>query len=261
MKQSFPPERVNNDEPLSLVDMVVVILQYWRMMAIVIIGGTILAVLIAWFLPQQHEYVSMYNVAKYITPEGETESLETSESLIARINNLYMEAERQQLLEDINKTSLPFNVEANSLGDSRLITLESDAQIQHKEWLGELHQRIFMRLKEHQDRVVQERRESLQVRLEATREQLERVMDSSANNADILSAGYQERIAELEILLSQLYEGDVLQVASQRSETGRPSQLFVVALGVFFSIMLAPFVAVLFHFFRLVSARFQQFQG
>jgi len=261
MKQSFPPERVYDDEPLSLVDMAVIVLQYWRTMLIVIVGGTALSLLLAWFLPLKYEYISMYSVAEYITPDGETQSLEEPESLIARINNLYMEAERQQLLANINETSLPFKVEANSLSSSRLIMLESNAQTQHKEWLGELHQGILMRVKEHQDEVVQERRESLQTRLETTREQLERVTNSGASNADVLIIGYQERIAELEILLSQLHGGNLLQVASQRSETNRTNQLFVVALGIFLSVMLAPFVAVLLHFSRLVSAKFQKIQG
>ncbi|CAM3945449.1 hypothetical protein VRRI112168_07320 [Vreelandella rituensis] len=258
IENSSSSERGRYDEAISLVDMVVAVLRHWKVMSVILILGSALTISVALLMPQKYIFTSLYSIAEYVTPNGETKGLEAPESLMARIRNVYLEAESHRLQETNGLTSLPFEVEGSIPNNSMLIVLHTEASSQYEDWITELHEKVLTRLDKHQHERMQQRRESLTSQLEATVAQLDSVRESGATNADVLITSYQERIAELETLLGQLRDGEVAQVAMQGVKPGGASRLLVIALGLILTLLLAPLGAMLAHFVSLVTVRLQQ---
>lgn len=248
----------SHDEAISLVDMVVLVLRQWKVMAVIVLVGLLLTVSVAMLMSQKHEFNSLYSVAEYVNLDGETRSFETTESLMARIDNVYLEAESQRLQDEYGLEELPFEVEGLIPDNSRLILLRTEADSGDADLITELHELVLNRLNEHQSERVQQRRESLQNELDATIAQFDSVSESSATHANVLITNYQERITEIETLLSHLRDGSIEQVAMQRMKPGGINPLLIIALGLVLALVLAPFGAVLAHFGSLVSERLKQ---
>lgn len=253
-------EQRSYEEAISLVDIVVLILRHWKTMAVIVVVGLLLTIVTALLIPQKYVFNSLYSVAEYVNLDGETKSLETTESLMARIENVYLEAESQRLQEANALEEMPIEVQGQIPNNSRLILLRTEANEEYMALITELHEQVLARLDQHQNERVQQRRESLQTELEATIAQFDSVSKSSATHANVLITNYQERITELETMLNQLRDGSIEQIAMQKVKTSGATPFLIIILGLLLTLLLAPFGAVLVHFSSLVSDRLKKTQ-
>ena len=101
-------------EDMTLVGFVVLLLKQWKIMLVCIACVMLLTLAALWLKPVKYGFATMYAVASYETLEGEREGLETPEEVIAKLENVFIEQQRRQLLEDESVEGIPFDIDVTN---------------------------------------------------------------------------------------------------------------------------------------------------
>ncbi len=177
---------------------------------------------------RSYEYVSIYQVAE----EAPGRALESPASVLAKVNNLYLGPETRELRESAGLESLPFEVTIAHPNDTLLIRLGSEASVENNELVTQMHEALLARMTEGQRERLERQKAALEQQLQSTEAALESVAQTSTEWGSELTASYMERLAGIRQDLTQLSEGEVVQVAVRSLEpagTGR-SLIMVLAL-------------------------------
>lgn len=247
------PKRYSQDDEISLVDLAKILIRRWKIMAatfLLVVLGALVYVLIA---ERTYDYVSIYQVAERAPgDDGVFGGLETPRSVVAKINNLYLGPETRELMGAEGLEGLPFEVAVSNPDETLLIRLSSPAQEADSELVTRMHDALLARMAEGQAGLVEQRRASLERQLQSAERALEAAEQSDSLWASDLIASYTDRIAEIQERLSQLKEGEVVQVAVQSLEPTGTSRSLIMALALVLGGMLAVIVAFFSQFVILV---------
>lgn len=256
MDQSPPhePQRDTQSDEISLVDLVKILIRRWKMLLVIfllVVLGTLAYVLL---MERTYEYVSIYQVAE----QAPGSALEGPNSVLAKVDNLYVGPETRKLRESTGLESLPFEVAVSNPSDTLLIRLASEASEANSELVTEMHDALLARMAEGQRERFESRQAALEQRLQSAESALEAVEHSTSERASELVAIYTERLADIQQDLTQLSEGEVVQVAVQSLEPAGASRSLIMALALVLGGMLALLSTFLMQFAVTVKNSIQE---
>lgn len=248
-----PPEhyypRPPADDEISLVDITLILVRRWKMMAGVFVVIVLLALAFALTKADSYRYVSVYHVAeRHPSGDAGVGLLETPESVVAKIDNYYFDMVTSQLLEEKSLDSLGFETTAKSPENVAFLTLDSEAGEDRAEQVTEYHQRLLDTVKADQDELVAKRRQTLEQQLASANESLDAAKESTSESAAELVATYTGNVVDIEEKLAYLAEGNIQRVAAQGREPVGTSKALIMALAIVLGGMLAVMAAFLAEF-------------
>lgn len=252
MNQSSPyePQHSPSNDEISLVDLAKIMVRRWKSMVLVFLVVVLGALAYVLLTERAYEYVSIYQVAE----EAPGRALEAPASVLAKANNLYLGPETRKLRESAGLESLPFEVAAASPSDTLLIRLGSEASADNNELVTQMHEALLARMMAGQQERVEKHRASLEQQLENAERALEAVEQSTSERAGELIANYTQRLAGIQQDLTQLSEGEVVQVAVQSLEPAGTGRSLIMVLAIVLGGMLAVIGVFIFEFGSIVRA-------
>mgnify|MGYP003673411770 CR=1 FL=1 len=250
MKQTFSEEsqRYIQDDEISLVDLAKVLIRRWKSMALVFFIVVLSALAYVLLKERSYEYVSIYQVAE----ESPGSALETPNSVLAKVNNLYVGLETRKLREEAELESLPFEVTVANPDDTLLIRLDSTASVDDHELVTQMHEALLARMTEDQRERLESHQTALEQQLQSTEAALEAVEQTSTEWGSELTASYAERLAGIQLRLTQLRAGQSVQVSIQSLEPAGTSRSLIMALALVLGGILGIIAAFLSQFVALV---------
>lgn len=253
-----PERRYEHDDEISLVDLAVILVRRWKVMAVIFFLVVAIFVAAALLMPRSYQYSSLYSVAEYTNENGQRIGVESPASVVAKARNLYLGQTTRELLEEKKLTSLPFDISISNPENTLLLQLDSESSESNQRLVAELHQRLITRLQQDQKQLVESRRESLQRQLASARQALESAQQSESASAAELIATYYSRVTDLESQLNELREGEVTQQAVQSLGPVGVGKKLIVAMGIVLGGLLATIGAFFMHFFGAVCRSLQK---
>lgn len=250
MNQSPPyePQRYSQSDEISLVDLAKILVKRWKAMVLVFLVVVLGALAYVLLTERSYEYVSIYQVAEEEPGSG----LETPNSLLAKVNNLYVGAETRKLRETAGLESLPFEVAVTNPNDTLLIRLGSEASEGDHELVTQMHEALLARMAEEQRERLESHQAALEQQLQSTESVLEVAEQSNSVNAGELIASYTARLADIQQNLTQLSGGEVVQVAVRSLEPAGIGRSLIMVLAIVLGGMLAVIAAFFSQFVVLV---------
>ncbi|WP_306168694.1 Wzz/FepE/Etk N-terminal domain-containing protein [Halomonas sp. MMSF_3323] len=248
-----PPEhyypRPPADDEISLVDITLILVRRWKMMAGVFVVIVLLALAYALTMTDSYRYVSIYNVAERQPNGGAGVGvLESPESVVAKIDNYYFDVVTSELLEEKSLDNLGFETTAKAPENVAFLTLASEATEEDAELVTEFHQKLLDTVKTDQDELLAKRRDALEQQLASTSESLEAAKQSTSESAAELVATYTAKMVDIEEKQAYLAEGNIQRVASQSQQPVGTSKALIMALAIVLGGMLAVMAAFLAEF-------------
>lgn len=242
------PQHYSQDDEISLVDLAKILIKRWKTMVAVFCVVVLGALAYVLLTERSYEYVSIYQVAE----EAPGRALEPSNSVLAKVNNLYVGSETRKLRESAGLKGLPFEVAVANPDDTLLISLGSTASEANNELVTRLHEALLTRMAEEQASRFESQQAALEQQLQSVERALEAVEQSTSEMAGELIASYTERLAEIQQNLAQLSEGEVVQVAVQSLEQSGTGRSIIMGLALVLGSMLAVIAAFFSYFVALV---------
>lgn len=212
---------------------------------LVVVLGALAYVLLT---ERSYEYVSIYQVAE----DSPGSALEAPASVLAKVSNLYLGPETHNLRESVGLESLPFEVTVANPNDTLLIRLDSETSEANNELVAQMHEALLARMMEGQRERLEKYQAALEQQLENTEAALESVEQTSTEWGSELIASYTERLAGIQLRLTQLSEGQVVQKSVQSLEPAGTGRSLIMVLAIVLGSMLAVMAAFLSHFIVLV---------
>ncbi|MWJ27627.1 lipopolysaccharide biosynthesis protein [Halomonas sp. ZH2S] len=235
----YEPQRYPQNDEISLVDLAKILIKRWKTMVLIFLIVVLGALAYVLLTERSYEYVSIYQVAE----EAPGRALETPASVLAKVNNLYVGPETRKLRESAGLESLPFEVTVANPNDTLLIRLGSEASEDNHELVAQMHEGLLARMTEGQGERLERRQASLEQQLKNTEAALESVEQTNTEWGSELIASYTERLAGIQLRLTQLSEGQVVQVAMQSLEPTGTSRSLIMALALVLGGMLGVIAA------------------
>ena len=250
MNQSSPyePQHSPSNDEISLVDLAKILIKRWKIMVLVFLIVVLGALAYVLLIERSYEYVSIYQVAE----EAPGRALEAPASVLAKVNSLYIGSETRKLRESAGLESLPFGVTADNPSDTLLVRLGSEASTHNQELVAQMHEALLSRMIEEQSNRLERQQAALAQQLQNTEAALESVAQTSTEWGSELAASYTERLADIRQDLTQLREGEVVQVAVQSLEPAGTGRSLIMVLAIVLGGMLAVIAAFFSQFVVLV---------
>ncbi len=199
-----------------------------------------------------YHYTSIYEVAQRSIGSGSDAGLESPAAVVAKINSLYLGPTTRQLRDQAEVERLPFDVNVSNPQDTLLINVTSEASENDQELVLAMHTLLLERVEQNQQRLLERTRENLERQLERAERNLQAAERVEGLRAAEMLVSHMERVANLQDRLTQLNEGQVVQVAIQSLEPTGTSRSLILALGIVLGGILALMAAFLSHFASLV---------
>ncbi|MGP9795736.1 lipopolysaccharide biosynthesis protein [Halomonas sp. 86] len=230
-------------EDMNLVDMVVLLLKQWKLMLLFISLFFVTIALLAFLKPAKYDFVTIYSLASYETMDGARHGLEAQEEVVAKVNNVFVEQERRKLLSSGKVKNFPINVAATSLNETLLVKISSRATEEDQPVVELLHKGVAKAISSEQKKLVETLKEKLDRQYELYSQAFDSVRSSNNENAGPLRAFYMERMLQLESRMVSLNQGRPTGIAIQGLEPAGMGKRFILAIGLFLALLLAPLVA------------------
>ncbi|GHC35045.1 hypothetical protein GCM10008094_30120 [Aidingimonas halophila] len=216
----------------------------------VFLAVILLAVVYLVFQPDTYTYTSLYDIAEVEDDEGDIAGLEDPNAVLTRLRTQTLPAEVRTYLENEGLDTLPFEIRANYVEGTRLISLTTQSAEANAEAIESLHQQVFEAVAESQQALVERTRNSLQTRLEG--------IQTAISETGIADERLTEAAREYDNRLSSLTEGNISQVASRSLEAQGASAGLVIGLAVVLGMIMAVMAAFLRHFMMAVRASLRE---
>tara|TARA_B100000929_G_scaffold283968_1_gene265659 strand:- start:925 stop:1719 length:795 start_codon:yes stop_codon:yes gene_type:complete len=247
-------------EDMTLVSFVTLLLKQWKVMLACVTCVMLLTLAALWLKPVKYGFATMYAVASYETLEGEREGLETPEEVIAKLENVFIEQQRRQLLEDESVEGIPFDIDVTNPRNTLLLRIMSESQAVHQPMIERFHAGIVTSIQQDQEQQVERLTAGLNAQQEAYSQALEAAQASNSDNARELEASFFEKMLQLERRIESINPGDATQLAVQSLEPVGIGSSFILAFGVLVALLLAPLAAVFSVFVKQVAAAYRRAQ-
>lgn len=243
-------QRYSQDNEISLVDLAKIMIRRWKVMVLIFLIVVLGALTYALLTERSYQYVSIYQVAE----EAPGRALEPPASVLAKVNSLYVGAETRKLRESAGLESLPFEVAVANPSDTLLIRLGSEASEDNRELVTQMHEALLARITESQRERLENHQAALEQQLQSTEAALEAVEQSNAEWGGELIASYTERLADIQQNLTQLSEGQIVEVSEQSLEPAGTGRSLIMILAFLLGGMLAVIGVFIFEFSSIVHA-------
>ncbi|WP_404463370.1 lipopolysaccharide biosynthesis protein [Vreelandella aquamarina] len=251
---------VSHPNDMTLVSFVVLLLKQWKIMLACISCIMLLTLVALWLKPVKYDFATMYAVASYETLDGEREGLETPEEVIAKLENVFIEQQRRQLLEDQSVQGIPFDIEVTNPRNTLLLRIVSESSSEHQPMIEQFHDGLVSSIQQDQQQLVEGLMAGLNAQQEAYSQALEAARESSSENARELEASFFEKILQLERRIESINPGDSDQRAVQSLEPVGVGKTFILAFGGLVALLLAPLMAVFSVFVKQVAVAYRRAQ-
>ena len=248
--------KIQHDD-ITLVDFVVLLLKQWKIMLACVACIMLLTLLALWLKPVKYEFSTVYSIASYKTPTGMREGLETPEAVIAKLENVFIEQQRRQLLDNEEIEGVPLSVEVTNPRNTLLLRIISESEAVHHPGIEQFHEGLVASIQEDQQQLFESMIVSLTAQQRAYSQALEAARESNSENASELEASFFEKMLQLERRIESLNPGNSTQLAVQSLETAGTGKTFILAFGVLVALLLAPLVAVFSVFARKVAIAYR----
>ncbi|MBY5969554.1 lipopolysaccharide biosynthesis protein [Halomonas denitrificans] len=258
-----PPEhyfpRPPADDEISLVDIALILVRRWKMMAVIFLVVVLAALAFALSKTDTYRYVSIYNVAER-QPSGSSGVgvLEAPKSVVSKIENYYFDAISADILEAKGLARFSFETQAEAPDNVAFLTISSEADEDSAALVKEYHQTLLDTVKQDQDQLLAKRKNTLEQQLQSAEESLEAAKQSTSESAAELVATYTANIVDIEQDLAYLAEGHVQRVAAQSRVPVGTSKALIMALAIVLGSMLAVMAAFIAEFAGTVRKASQQ---
>lgn len=225
------------DDEISLVDLAKTLIKrrWWFLGVSFLVVALALVYALANRTGPAYNYISIYELAKK-TPE---ENLETTSSVLEKINSMHWPSYRRDYMQANNLTStgeLPFTFALNNPKDTNLIIFTTIALEENKELSKQLHQNLLEKVMADQNTVFHYEKNKLTKQIAATKQQLDQLKNTSGSKQqqEQIIANQTQRLFELEDKLNDLQEGKLIQLSAQdeRAKLKKLSGSLVLALGI-----------------------------
>ncbi|MFP3344068.1 lipopolysaccharide biosynthesis protein [Halomonas sp. SIMBA_159] len=220
----------------------------------------LLTLMAIWLKPVKYGFATMYAVASYETLEGERESLETPEEVIAKLENIFIEQQRRQLLEDEAIEEIPFDIEVTNPRNTLLLRIISESESDNQPMIEQFHEGLVSSIQQDQQRLVERLTTGLNAQQEAYTQALEAAQVSNSENARELEASFFEKRLQIERRIESIDPGDATQQAVQSLEPVGIGKTFILAFGVLVALLLAPLAAIFSVFVKQVAFAYRRAQ-
>ena len=247
-------------EEMTLVSLVTLLLKQWKIMLACIACVMLLTLAALWLKPVKYGFATMYAVASYETLDGEREGLETPEEVIAKLENVFIEQQRRQLLEDESVEGIPFDIDVTNPSNTLLLRILSESEEVHQPMIEQFHEGLVNAIKQDQQQLVEELMAGLDAQQQAYSQALEVARAASSESARELEASFFEKTLQLERRIESINPGDSTQLAVQSLEPVGIGKPFILAFGVLVALLLAPLAAVFSVFVTQVAAAYRRAQ-
>lgn len=249
---------MNKAGDITLVDFVVLLLRQWRVMLSCIMIVLMITALVIFLKPVKYGFTTMYSVASYEIVEGVKRGLETPEEVIAKVNKVFLEQQRRNMLSDSNVSELPFVVNVNNPQNTLLLRVTSVSEEKFQPLIERFHDGLVKTIEDDQRNSVNMLKNNLQYQFEAYSEALEAARTSSSETAGELEAAYFEKMFLLERRIDSINEGEASQLAVRSLEPVGLGRSFIVAVGLLLALLFAPIAAVMSIFAKKVRVAYQR---
>lgn len=251
---------VTQPDDMTLVSFVVLLLKQWKVILVCVICVMLLTLMAIWLKPVKYGFATMYAVASYETLEGERESLETPEEVIAKLENIFIEQQRRQLLEDEAIEEIPFDIEVTNPRNTLLLRIISESESGNQPMIEQFHEGLVSSIQQDQQRLVERLTTGLNAQQEAYTQALEAAQVSNSENARELEASFFEKRLQIERRIESIDPGDATQQAVQSLEPVGIGKTFILAFGVLVALLLAPLAAIFSVFVKQVAFAYRRAQ-
>lgn len=242
-----PDQRPNYDDEISLVDLATIFIRrrriFYAVFVVITLGGLAYALL----AKETYRYTSLLQVAE----KNSDTYIEEPVTTIATLENRWLPAQEALFREEASK-KLPFGVSFSNPEDTGLIRFISEAGLDDKEVVENIHQNLIERVQERQSELLAREKRSLQSRLKSVEQAIETLKDGLDTGTAIAEAF--ERKVELEGNLEALKEVEVLAVSRQSVDKTGPNRVLILALALTLAGIFGIIVAFLAEFGSLVRS-------
>lgn len=234
-------------DEVSLVDVAVILVRGWKVALFVFVAVLLASALIAWWLPTQYTYSSIYQMAEDTAkPQSEdaeerAQGLEAPEGVLNKTRLYYQPQAIREMLEQQGGESLPFDVTLTQPKNTLLLVLKSEAAPSQRSDVKVLHQRILQAVAAQQNKQYDRVHDLFSSKIANLEEGMEKLRtDGGANTGQVL-VKYQEELVKATNRLQGLRKGRIGQLAAPSEQfTSLSPWLILVGgalLGMLFSIV------------------------
>lgn len=251
-------------DEVSLVDVAVILVRGWKVALFVFVAVLLASALIAWWLPTQYTYSSVYQMAEDTAkPQSEdaeerAQGLEAPEGVLNKTRLYYQPQAIREMLEQQGLGSLPFNVTLTQPDDTLLLVLKSEAAPGQHNNVKVLHQRILQAVAAHQNKQYERVHALFSKKVASLDESIEQLRsDDGANTGQVL-VKYQEEQVKASNRLEGLQKGRIEQLASPSESATSLNPMLILIGGAMFGLLLAMMSVFVCHFIKLVAQRLKE---
>ncbi|MEQ9544790.1 MAG: Wzz/FepE/Etk N-terminal domain-containing protein [Marinobacter sp.] len=244
---STPEQRPQYDNEISLVDLATILIRrrliFYAVFVVITLGGLAYALL----AEETYRFTSLLQVAEKNSEKFIEEPLTT----IATLENRWLPAQEALFREEANK-KLPFGVSFSNPEETGLIRLVSEAGLDDKMAVENIHQNLIENVQERQRALLAKEKNSIQSRLKSVEQAIETLKGGQDTGTAIAEAF--ERKVELEGDLQALKEVEVLAASRQSADRTGPNRVLILALALTLAGILGIIAAFLAQFGSLVRS-------
>lgn len=191
---------------LSLVDLIKILVRRRKLMITVFTFlFSVSSLFLFLYTPTKYSYTTLYNTAEINIGVP----LESNESLLSKVDNIYIPEQVRVYLKSEKLSELPFKIDVTTPLDTNLVKLTSLAKDEDRELVELLHESIIKQLQKQQEVKTDKRIVLLQQRLDAAKQQLDFILNSSSDKAGEIAASLMSTISGLESNISSISPGDL----------------------------------------------------
>lgn len=234
---------------ITLVDLVKILVKKKVLVISVFVVLIIASLSYALIMPKNYQYTSIYQVAE-IAPGV---ALESTQSLIAKTNNVYFNSLISEYLDEFDLVSMPFEIEVNSPRNTLLLRLVTQEKNDEADAINTFHERTLERIIVEQNTQLEKRREILEARLESIQNSIESLSNSNNPMTAELIAHYSTQASELQESLANLLPGNITHTASESVEPVGRGRFYILLVGGMLSVLIAIGAAFLASFIGVVK--------
>lgn len=224
---------------ISLVDLATILVRriwlFFVLFVLFAVGGVVISLV----LPEQYEYVSLYQIAEKET----NEPVEKPENSVAVLESQKL-PELAAAYKAERGEKLPFTIRFQNPEDTSLIRITSEAMREDSADVTAIHEALLGHIQNRHEALIDGVRGKLQTRIASVKRTLEALRETP--DAGPAVAEVMQKQVELEGELAALTSGEVLVVGRESVERVAPNRkliaILAVVLGFIFALIAVYFV-------------------
>lgn len=238
------------DDEISLVDIAAIFVRRIKVFCIVLILVLLGGVGYAFTLEARYEFTSMVKIGEL----SDQKYVESPSVTIASLENRWEPVEVKRYLDDTG-SGLPFRTQFSNKSGTGLIVLASEATPEDAPVVEQVHKNLIDQVKENQGKLLEQKKRSLEQRIDAIDDVLDQLRQSSGAGQAIADA--LARKSDLMNDLESLSSPEAIVIARQGTARIGPAPKLVILSALFLGAVLGVFSAFLAEFASRVRARLE----